>query len=54
MPDAEEQKQRYYLHERSADNKPEQIAFQSPGFAGGVVRAVRLSKAQLVFCGCAH
>ena len=47
-PYTEEQKQRQHRGERSAGHEPEEIAFQSPGLAGGVVRAVRFGEAQLV------
>ena len=54
MRHAEKQEQRHYCGERSASNEPEEVAFQPPGFAGGVVRAVRFRKAQLVFRAVAH
>ncbi len=46
---AEEQEQRQHRRERPAGNEPEEIPLQSPRLAGGVVRAIRLGEAQLVF-----
>ena len=51
---AEEQEKDHDGREPSAGHEPEEVALQAPCFAGGVVRAVRFRKAQLVCRNVAH
>src|SRR5574338_922877 len=54
MRNAEKQQEQDHGRERSAGDEPEEIAFQSPRLAGGVVRAVRFREAQFGGGAVAH